>query len=97
LIPTDLANFRLNIGVRTISAVELNVTIYDAAGQIQGSLVKSYPANYFEQVTASAFLNGATIPAGGKIDVQAYQKEFIVYGAVTDNRTNDPSMRAGLD
>jgi hypothetical protein len=97
LIPTDLANFRLNIGVRSISAVELNVTIYDAAGQIQGSLVKSYPANYFEQVTASAFLNGATIPAGGKIDVQAYQKEFIVYGAVTDNRTNDPSMRPGLD
>jgi hypothetical protein len=30
-------------------------------------------------------------------DVYAYPKEFIAYGAVTDNRTNDPSMRIGLD
>jgi len=97
-VPTDLANFRLNIGVRTISACNLNVKILDANGQQQGGvLVKSYPADFFEQVAASAFLDGATLPPGGRIVIQAYQQDFIAYGAVTDNRTNDPSIRIGLD
>jgi hypothetical protein len=97
LIPDDLTNYRLNIGVRTFAAGDLNVAVYDAAGAQQTNLVKSYPANYFEQVAASAFLNGATLPPGGKIVVFAFSREFIVYGAATDNRTNDPSMRIGND
>ena len=97
LVPDDLANFRLNIGVRTITAGDLNVTVYDATGLQVFSTVKTYPADYFEQVSASAFLGGASVPASGRIVVSAYQKEFIVYGAVTDNRTNDPSMRIGSD
>ncbi len=95
-IPEDLANFRLNIGVRTITAGDLNVAVYAADGSPQGTTVKSYPANYFEQVSAAVFLGGPP-PAGGRIVVSAYQKEFIVYGSVTDNRTNDPSLRIGSD
>jgi hypothetical protein len=97
LIPEDLTNYRLNIGIRTITAADLNVTVYDKAGLSQGFLVKSYPADFFEQVSASSFINGGTLPAGGRIVVSAFQKEFIVYGAVTDNRTNDPSVRIGSD
>ena len=96
-IPTDLTNFRLNIGVRSISAGDLNVTVYDAAGNPAGQFIKTYAANYFEQVPASAFINGGTLPPGGQIIVFAYQKEFIVYGSATDNRTNDPNMRIGSD
>jgi hypothetical protein len=95
-IPADLANFRLNIGVRTFAAADLTFTTYDAAGSVQSSVFKSYDANYFEQLGASSFVNGE-LPAGGKIVVTAVQKEFIVYGAVTDNKTNDPSMRIGND
>jgi hypothetical protein len=97
-IPEDLANFRLNVGIRTITAGDLTVDVYDAAGVRQSSIVKSYAAHYFEQVTASQFLNGGAVPPGGKIVVSSFNdKEFIVYGAVTDNRTQDPSLRIGSD
>lgn len=96
-IPEDLTNFRLNIGIRTMDAVTLNGEVRNAAGQGVHSFNKSYPAHYFEQVGAAAFINGGSLPAGGKIIVSAFEKEFLVYGAATDNRTNDPSMRIGLD
>jgi hypothetical protein len=95
-IPADLANYRLNVGIRTITAADLNVTVYNADGTQAGSLVKTYAANFFEQVSAAQFL-GFDPPAGGKIVVSAFQKEFIVYGATTDNHTNDPSVRIGSD
>jgi hypothetical protein len=96
LIPTDLTNYRLNIGIRTFTAGDLSVDTYDATGAQVGSTTKTYPANYFEQVTAGAFI-GDTLPPGGKIVVSAFSKTFIVYGAVTDGRTSDPSMRIGSD
>lgn len=97
LIPTDLTNYRLNIGVRTITSGDLSVVVYDAAGNPTAGFTKTYAANYFEQVAAAAFLNGNTVPPGGRIVVSAFQKEFMVYGSVTDNRTNDPNMRIGSD
>lgn len=104
-IPSDLTNFRLNVGVRTFSPITLNVQIYNSDGQMVGTLQKSYAANFFEQVPVSAFLNGATVPPGGRIVALVFgstsssspNSEFIIYGAVTDNRTNDPSLRIGLE
>jgi hypothetical protein len=96
-IPADLTNYRLNVGVRTYAAADFIATVYDASGAQVGSTQKSYPADYFEQVTASVFMNGRPLPPGGKIVVLAFQKPFFLYGAVTDNRTNDPSVRVGLD
>jgi hypothetical protein len=97
-IPEDLTNFRLNVGIRTLTSGDLTVNVYDANGSMQASLIKTYPADYFEQVSASAFVGGAALPPGGKIVVSAFtNKEFIVYGSVTDNRTNDPTLRIGSD
>lgn len=95
-IPADLDNFRLNIGVRTFDAVSLFINVYDAGGRRVFNKVRNYDANFFEQIGGSAF-TGDVLPAGGRIVVTAVDKEFIVYGAVTDNRTNDPSMRIGND
>jgi hypothetical protein len=96
-IPEDLTNFRLNIGIRTFTSGDLNVEIYDAAGVRQTSFVKHYDPNFFAQISASDFVGGAALPPGGKVVVSAFGPQFIVYGAVTDNRTNDPSMRIGTD
>lgn len=95
-IPTDLANYRLNIGIRTFTAGDVNVSVYDAAGALQSSTVRNYVANFFEQIPGAIFTGGA-LPPGGRIVVSAFQKDFIVYGSVTDNRTNDPNLRIGLD
>jgi hypothetical protein len=95
-IPTDLTNYRLNVGIRTFTAGDLAVEVYDAAGTRKANSIRHYEANFFEQIAATDFIGGA-LPPGGRIVVSAFQKEFIVYGAVTDNRTNDPSMRIGAD
>ncbi|HEY0372602.1 MAG TPA: hypothetical protein VGD79_11410 [Thermoanaerobaculia bacterium] len=97
LIPTNLTDYRLNIGIRTIAETTVQIEVYDAAGNQVGQRVRSYPANYFNQVGVSDFLEGGTVPPGGRIYVYSYDKEFYVYGSVTDNRTNDPSMRLELD
>jgi hypothetical protein len=96
LVPADLTNYRLNIGIRSFQAGDLTVEVYDAAGGRQSTLTKHYNAESFEQVSAAAFL-GFDPPAGGRIVVSAFQRPFIAYGAATDNRTNDPSMRVGAD
>ena len=96
LIPEDLTNFRVAVGVRTFAPVDLTITVLNAAGGVQRQFVKSYPADYFQQVGGEAFIEGP-LPAGGRIVATAFEKEFIVYGTVTDNRTNDPSMRVGSD
>lgn len=96
-IPLDSTNFRLNIGIRTFSAGGVIVDIYNAAGTKQGTVTKQYPANYFEHVSASQFVNGADLPPGGKIVVSSFNQNFVAYGSVTDNRTNDPTMRIGTD
>lgn len=96
-IPKSATDFRLNIGIRTFTGGDVTVKIYNEQGTLTSQLTKNYPPNYFEQVSASAFVNGADLPAGGRILVTAIQKDFIVYGATTDNLTNDPSMRVGLD
>lgn len=95
-IPEDLTNFRLNIGIRTFTAGSVNVTVYGADGSQQSSTINTYPADFFQQVSAAAF-TGGTVPAGGRVVVSAYSQSFIVYGSVTDNRTNDPTLRIGSD
>ena len=58
LIPSDLVNYRLNVGVRTLTDVALTLTVRNAAGSVAASVPKFFPAVYHEQQTATAFLNG---------------------------------------
>jgi len=96
-IPQDSTNFRLNIGIRTFTAGTVNIAIVDASGLQVNSLARTYPANYFEHVSASVFVDGNALPPGGKIVISSFQSNFVAYGSVTDNHTNDPTMRIGTD
>jgi len=93
LIPSDLVNYRLNIGVRTLTDVALTLTVRNSAGGVGATVPKFFPAVYHEQQTATAFLNGLTLPAGGSITVSVEAGSAIVYGATVDNRTGDPSLQ----
>jgi hypothetical protein len=98
-IPADLANYRINVGVRTLTTTTLTVRTYNAAG----TLVKSrenivYAANEFRQGTAAelaGFGAGETLPPGGsiRVAVTSFPGEAIVYSSVIDNRTNDSTYR----
>ena len=63
-LPGDTANFRVNVGVRTLGAgAQISVNYYEpSGGAIQGQTqFKSYAANYFEQVGISAFVSNNNI------------------------------------
>jgi len=58
-----------------------------------GNVPRFFPAVYHEQQTATAFLNGLALPAGGSIAARVEAGAAIVYGATVDNRTGDPSLQ----
>ena len=92
-VPADLANYRLNIGVRTLAATLITFTVRTATGSIAATIPRFFPATYHEQQAAGAFLNGLPLPAGGSITATVEAGNVIVYGATVDNRTGDPSLQ----
>ena len=93
-IPTDLTNFRMNVGVRTLAAnVAMTLTVRDAAGAVAAAVPKFFAATYHEQQAATVFLNGLPLPPGGSITALVESGSVIVYGATVDNRTGDPSLQ----
>jgi hypothetical protein len=93
--PQDLTNFRLNIGIRTLDAgATISIEMEGSNGaSLGGPFTRTYPPNFFEQVTASQFMNGLAVPTNAVIRVLVTEGSAILYGATTDNRTNDPNMR----
>ncbi|MCU1348794.1 MAG: hypothetical protein JWO56_1824 [Acidobacteria bacterium] len=93
LAPPDPAAARMNIGIRTLfQAVTATVTTRDSSGTILGTASHSYPPNYFEQVSASAFTGRPSLPGNASIQISV-SAGAIIYGATTDNTTNDPSVQ----
>ena len=99
VIPPDLTNFRMNVGVRTLDAgVTLNIYTYRADGTFLHSRTGvTYPPNYFEQVAVSQFTGVASVPPGGWIYISVAPSPSsgtaFVYGSIIDNRTSDSSFR----
>lgn len=94
LMPADPANFRMNIGVRTFAASTISYTIYSSSGSfVAPNVVKSYPAGYFEQLSAPALLKLQSLPAGGFVLAYVQSGSAVVYASYTDNRTNDSSVK----
>jgi hypothetical protein len=74
----------------------MRILVIDANGAVVGSeTTRTYPAKYFEQITVSDFTGvpAASIPANGLLRVQFFGGRGIVYGAYTDNKTNDGAIR----
>jgi len=67
-IPADLVNFRMNVGVRSLSAgATFVVSVNDKDGfGVGSSVTKTYGADFFEQTTAQLFFNNTPLPAGGR-------------------------------
>lgn len=90
--PADLANYRMNVGIRTLgSPVTIAGHRYDAAGNDLGSISVTYAANFFDQVPLATFIGG-TPTDGGSAVFQAIGGDAIIYSTTTDNRTNDSAI-----
>lgn len=93
IAPADPAKARLNLGIRSLEAgASLVVAIRDKFGALRGTLTKTYPANFFEQVNANAYL-GLTLNSSDTITFKLTSGRAIIYGAQTDNITQDPSAQ----
>lgn len=95
LVPPDLTQQRLNIGIRTLTrGAVLTVAVTSTAGfYTKTQFVKRYAPVWFEQVSASDFLGGLTLSGGETIQLYVDSGSAILYGAATDNKTNDPSVQ----
>jgi hypothetical protein len=93
LAPADPAAARFNVGIRTFDAgASLSVTIRNRDGQSIRTFTRIYAPNYFEQQGGSVFLGAAPGPSDS-VSITVTAGSAIVYGASTDNRTQDPAMQ----
>jgi hypothetical protein len=93
-VPADIVKFRLNIGVRTLDqGVTMNVTVRDKDGNTVKTTSKSFPATFFRQFSSSEFLDQFALTGGETISIDVTAGSAFIYGATTDNVTNDPSVQ----
>jgi hypothetical protein len=96
LIPSELTNFRMNIGVRTLdTGAVLDVTTLDSAGVPRASRTVSYGANVFDQQPVATFTGASSVPPGGWIVItfNTFGGRAFVYSSIIDNRTSDSTFR----
>jgi hypothetical protein len=92
--PADVHAFRLNVGIRTLSAgATMNVTVRDKDGNVVKTTSHTYPPTFFTQPSSGSFLDGYPLAGGETITIEISAGAALVYGSTTDNTTNDPSVQ----
>ena len=93
LSPPSFLRSRFNVGVRSLGqGATLHVTVRNRGGEVIRTLAKVYGPDYFEQTSVESFLGG---PLTGNecLSIQVTAGSAVIYGATTDNLTNDPSYQ----
>jgi uncharacterized protein YjdB len=94
LAPTDIVRFRYNIGIRTLtSGAAMSIVVRDRDGGVRKSLTRSFPATYFQQFSATDFLEGLVLTGSETVSIAMTSGSAFLYGSTTDNLTNDPSAQ----
>ena len=98
LIPPDLTNFRMNIGVRTLDAgAHLDITTINPSGLAHATRSVTYGPNIFDQQPVATFIGTTDVPPGGwiLIDINTVGGRAFVYSSVIDNKTSDSTFHLG--
>ena len=94
ITPVDPARTRYNIGVRSFfGGATFTATLRNPDGTVAASVTKSYLPMYFEQVDSTSFFGGVPVSGNQTITISVTAGSAVVYGATTDNVTNDPSVQ----
>jgi hypothetical protein len=97
LIPPDLTNFRMNIGVRTLdTGATLTVSTYDSTGNLVNTrTLPAYGPNVFDQMPVATFTGASSVPPGGYIVItfNVFGGRAFVYSSIIDNQTSDSTYR----
>ncbi|HET7436083.1 MAG TPA: hypothetical protein VFN10_15340 [Thermoanaerobaculia bacterium] len=93
IAPANMQRFRLNVGIRTLDdPAAMTITVRDREGVVVKTVEKSYGANFFTQPGSAALLDGYALTGGETISFAITSGSAFIYGATTDNTTNDPSQ-----
>ena len=93
VLPPD-ASTPFNVGIRSLgSGFSATLTVRDASGNVVGSSSKSYPANYFAQVSAKDFLGGAARTPNTSVELSVESGSAVIYGVAVDPVTHDTSAQ----
>lgn len=93
IAPASTQRARFNIGIRTLGdGASLTITVRQSNGAVSQTLTRSYPADFFEQRSATDFLG---IPPGpnDSIALRIDSGSAVLYASTTDNVTQDPSLQ----
>jgi hypothetical protein len=91
--PLDPVATRFNIGLRSLSpGLTVRVIRRSAAGAILGTRERTLPASSLVHESAATFL-GAPIGGNESLTFEIVEGRGVIYGAATDNGTNDPNMQ----
>ncbi len=93
IAPADPLKARLNLGIRSLdNGASLSITVRNKSGALRATANKTYAANFFEQVSANGYL-GMTLESSDTVTFTVTSGQAIIYGAQTDNKTQDPSVQ----
>jgi hypothetical protein len=98
IAPADFTRFRLNIGIRTLEqGAVMTIVVRDREGIVLKTLDREFTATHFEQPSSAGFLLGLALTGGESISIHLTSGSAFIYGATTDNKTNDPSIQFARD
>ena len=94
IFPADLTNYRMNVGIRTLlDGASMTITVRDKTGFTIQSSQRSYPPTYFVQLSLAELVNNSVLLGNEVVVIAVDAGNAIVYGATTDNITQDPSVQ----
>ena len=94
IAPMNPSRARLNIGIRTLlDGASMTITVRDKSGFTIQSSQRSYPPTYFVQLPLAELVDNAVVLGDEVIVIAVDAGSAIVYGATTDNITQDPSVQ----
>jgi hypothetical protein len=94
ILPLNQGRTRFNVGVRTLHAgATVLIKTRNKAGVTIGSRPLTYPPHYFIQTDVASFTGTTSFSGSDSIEITVIYGSIIVYGASTDNTTNDPSVQ----
>lgn len=93
LVPSNLGASRFNVGVRAIGAnASIRFTLHGPGGNVKTRVEQEFGADVLTQTAASALL-GVAVASDDSILIEVTQGAAIVYGATTDNSSQDPALQ----
>ncbi len=93
IAPPDPAKARFNIGIRTLSeGATITATVRTSVGTAVKSVTKSFSPVFFTQTPASALVE-MELQGSDTILLEVESGSAILYGATTDNISQDPMIK----